>query len=76
MNRFPFRLLVLTLAVSLLPVGESLFAWGLEGHRIVNLNGIRTLPISMQRFRDIDYYFADHASDVDRSTSLRPEDHG
>lgn len=66
MNRFPFRLLVLTLAVSMLPVGESLFAWGLEGHRIVNLNGIRTLPISMQRFRDIDYYFADHASDVDR----------
>lgn len=45
---------------------DPAFGWGLEGHRAVNLHGVRTLPLSMQRFRDIDYYFADHASDVDR----------
>lgn len=46
--------------------GKTLYAWGSEGHRIVNLNGARMLPFSMLRFRDVDYYFADHASDVDR----------
>lgn len=45
---------------------QSLSAWGTEGHRIVNLNGVRQLPFSMIRFRDVDYLFADHASDVDR----------
>lgn len=54
------------LIVLLLIVCESAVAWGLEGHRAINLNGIRTLPLSFQRFRDVDYYFADHASDVDR----------
>ncbi len=41
-------------------------AWGTEGHRVINLNGARMLPFSMLRFRDADYHFADHASDVDR----------
>ncbi|KAB2922382.1 MAG: T9SS type A sorting domain-containing protein [Bacteroidetes bacterium] len=55
--------LVLTLLAA---AAAPLFAWGLEGHRTVNLNGVRSLPMSMHRFRDIDYYFADRASAVDR----------
>lgn len=50
----------------LLVFSEVLSAWGLEGHRVVNLHGARSLPLSMLRFRDVEYYFADHASDVDR----------
>lgn len=50
----------------LLFIPHTLAAWGLEGHRAVNRYGIRTLPLSLQRFKEIDYYFADHASDVDR----------
>ncbi|MCK9409786.1 MAG: T9SS type A sorting domain-containing protein [Bacteriovoracaceae bacterium] len=55
-------------AIFLLIIGsvDGLYAWGSEGHRIVNLNGARSLPFAMVRFRDVEYYFADHASDVDR----------
>lgn len=41
-------------------------SWGREGHRVVNLNGIRALPSAMQRFRDVDFYFADHANNTER----------
>ncbi|MFA6456964.1 MAG: T9SS type A sorting domain-containing protein [Bacteroidota bacterium] len=55
-------------AMILLVVGctGALAAWGQEGHRVINLNGARSLPLSMLRFRDVEFYFADHASDVDR----------
>jgi hypothetical protein len=33
---------------------------------MINLNGIRSLPSSMQRFRDVDFYFGDHATDIER----------
>ncbi|MHB1051139.1 MAG: T9SS type A sorting domain-containing protein [Bacteroidota bacterium] len=49
-------------------------AWGLEGHRTINFHGIRSLPLSLQRFREIDYYFADHASDVDRRKLMDEEE--
>jgi hypothetical protein len=53
---------------------EPLRAWGTEGHRILNLNGARALPFPMLRFRDVDYYFADHASDVDRRKARDEEE--
>lgn len=66
MNRCsPSRILFCCLVLSLTSA-EIVFAWGSEGHRTINLYGTRNLPLTMQRFRDIDYYFADHASDVDR----------
>ncbi|MFZ4619577.1 MAG: T9SS type A sorting domain-containing protein [Bacteroidota bacterium] len=47
-------------------VSSFCFSWGREGHRVINLNGIRSLPSSMQRFRDVDFFFADHANDIER----------
>lgn len=61
-----FRNIFFLLTIVVVGVPFVAEAWGLDGHRVVNQYGIRTLPLSMQRFRDIDYYFADHASDVDR----------
>lgn len=61
-----YRFIVLLAVASSIMFPHKAFSWGLEGHRAVNQYGIRTLPLSMQRFKDIDYYFADHASDVDR----------
>jgi hypothetical protein len=55
-------------------VSHRASSWGLEGHRAINQHGIRTLPLSMQRFKDIDYYFADHASDVDRRKGTDAEE--
>lgn len=60
------RIAVLGVFLLLAFAAEPLSAWGTEGHRIVNLNGARMLPFSMLRFKDVDYLFADHASDVDR----------
>lgn len=66
MKQLHYRIVAAVLVfLFILPV-RHLSAWGLEGHRTVNKYGIRTLPLSFQRFKDIDYYFADHASDVDR----------
>ncbi len=71
MNRsFSFFLL---LCISLRYSG-NLYAWGNEGHRIINVNGTRSLPLTMLRFRDIDYYFGDHASDVDRRKNRDEEE--
>ncbi|MBI2427458.1 MAG: T9SS type A sorting domain-containing protein [Ignavibacteriales bacterium] len=66
MKRLHYRSAVPLFMVFILLSVHHLSAWGLEGHRAVNKYGIRTLPLSFQRFKDIDYYFADHASDVDR----------
>ncbi|MFA6468149.1 MAG: T9SS type A sorting domain-containing protein [Bacteroidota bacterium] len=63
MRRFPSIAVLILLVAGLTGM---LSAWGLEGHRVINLNGARSLPLSMLRFRDVEYYFADHASDVDR----------
>jgi hypothetical protein len=62
MLRCSLAVLLLLTVTAPVPV----LGWGTEGHRIVNLNGMRMLPFSMLRFRDVDYLFADHASDVDR----------
>jgi hypothetical protein len=61
-RRFSFLLVIALIAGPAAP----LYPWGTEGHRIINMNGARSLPFSMLRFRDVDYFFADHASDVDR----------
>ena len=42
------------------------FAWGPEGHRLITLNGIRALPLTMSRFREADFHLADRSFDVDR----------
>ncbi len=46
--------------------GRLSYGWGTEGHRTVNLYGAKQLPHAMLRFRDAEFYYADHASDVDR----------
>ncbi|MBP6673446.1 MAG: T9SS type A sorting domain-containing protein [Bacteroidetes bacterium] len=60
------RSTIITLLLFSVVLSETLWSWGREGHRMINLNGIRSLPSSMQRFRDVDFYFADHASDIER----------
>jgi len=61
-----YRFLSKRIILLIVGISELLCAWGLEGHRVINLNGARSLPLSMLRFHDVDYYFGDHASDVDR----------
>lgn len=53
---------------------QSVFCWGNETHRMVNIQTIRNLPFSMQMFRDEDFYFGDHAGDADRRKSYQAEE--
>jgi len=71
MNR---RFIILLIFCIFPGCNDVLFAWGTEGHRSINLNGIRSLPITMLRFREAEYYIADHASDVDRRKNRSTEE--
>jgi hypothetical protein len=67
------RSTIITLLLLSVVLSETTWGWGREGHRMINLNGIRSLPSSMQRFRDVDFYFGDHASDIERKRSRDSE---
>lgn len=55
-------------------VFQQAYSWGDETHRFFNLQTIRNLPLSMQMFRDEDFYFGDHAGDANRRKSYTAEE--
>jgi hypothetical protein len=45
---------------------SSVFAWGNQGHRILNRESVKDLPDAMQGFKEKDFYLSDYASEADR----------
>lgn len=67
------RSTILSLLLLSILLCDIAWGWGREGHRMINVNGIRALPSAMQRFRDVDFFFGDHASDIERKRSRDSE---
>lgn len=51
--------------VGLMFVGQLLFAWGSTGHKIINKNAVKHLPVSMQKFIDQQSFLEQHSTDPD-----------
>ncbi|MFA6437827.1 MAG: S1/P1 nuclease [Bacteriovoracaceae bacterium] len=55
------KLCIILLVCSL----QALFAWGYTGHKIINKNAVKHLPVTMKRFIDSVSYLERHSTDAD-----------